>query len=590
MTYRILSSQDIRKLENAVNEARQQGLTPVGGIDYKNGSYIQPVASTDNVDVVPYSIVSTQRVEDFSGFADTAKGSPLGTVIYVNGSFVQAFGSGSLTSALKGAERAGAISNGIQAAIDASRAGQTVLTLSGDETVLNIRNPDGVEIDARRGRVFDSTGYQLTTYSNPRSRFVNGTQYLSAFLKKMMNSDGVTTAKKTYIVWSGDSTTVGVNAEPWSPSYIANYYARRFGVKDVSNVNLGHSGKTLYEWGLWYINQEWSTFAAADLVVLRWGINDPYYGYTLEQIRTALYTGLEKLRANKTLAQQSIVIMTPSSTYDMPNGRDAKYYEQLTAILREAAEKFQCMFFDTYGMWQDSRHGAGVYLDDPYNDGRGVHPDATFNAQIYLELFHYLYGPVTVINGTTNLFSNTGSSVQMVNASWGPTTYELGESWWRANVSDATWPVNGLVKCERFVDGIVVQTLYGWQNEKNRVTYSRTGLISANTWGAWRGVPVTIASSMMANSWTASGTYHKSTDGTVTLCSTLTPGILTVDTTIMTLPDGYRPRVEMKYVVCGTNSGFATVKVSTSGIVTVTSIPVDATEMSLNITFPTPLV
>jgi hypothetical protein len=73
---------------------------------------------------------------------------------------------------------------------------------------------------------------------------------------------------------------------------------------DVQNTALGHSGKTLYEWGYFYIDTEWAQHASADLIVLRWGINDPMVGpYTLAQCKDALDRGLSKLRANKTVSQ-----------------------------------------------------------------------------------------------------------------------------------------------------------------------------------------------------------------------------------------------------------------------------------------------
>ncbi|PKA28894.1 hypothetical protein CWR41_02735 [Cedecea lapagei] len=84
----------------------------------------------------------------------------------------------------------------------------------------------------------------------------------------------------------------------------ANFYAKRYGILDVQNTALGHSGKTLYEWGYFYIDTEWAQHASADLIVLRWGINDPMVGpYTLAQCKDALDRGLSKLRANKTVSQ-----------------------------------------------------------------------------------------------------------------------------------------------------------------------------------------------------------------------------------------------------------------------------------------------
>lgn len=473
-------------------------------------------------------------------------------------------------------KRTGAIEDGIQAAINSSVAGQTVLTINEDETVSSLSNEYGVEIDARRGRVFNTAGVQLSTYTNPRSKFVTGQEYLNYVTNKMIVADGVTAAQKTYILWSGDSTIVGVNSVAWPPDVIGDFYAKRYGIIDVKNTALGHSGKTLYEWGFFYIDSEWAQHAAADLIVLRWGINDPFFGYTLQQCHDALDRGLSKLRANKTVGQQSIIIMSPNSTSDTPNGRDEKWYEQLTALMRAKAKQYKCMFFDTYGMWQDSRGAAGNWLDDPYGDGRGIHPNSAFSAQIHRELFEYIYGPCPVINGSTNLFSNNGSSLQFIDSSYPPSTFSMGISWWRSNPSDATWPLDGVVQVERFVDGVVVQRIYGYTNESTRVCFTRIGRFTETTWSTWRGKQNDVTS-ILQNSWaiaaSRSGTYQKSVDGVVSLNCVLTGGTTTAGTVIMTLPVGYRPKFDISYIPCGTNSAIGMINVLANGQVTIQLFP-----------------
>lgn len=492
-------------------------------------------------------------------------------------------------------KRAGAIGSGIQQAIDNSVSGQTVLTIINDETVSSLSNEYGIEIDARRGRIFNDSGVQLSTYSDPRNRFVNGEQYLNYVINKMITADGVTAAQKTYILWSGDSTIVGVNSSAWPPDAIGNFYAKRYGIMDVQNTALGHSGKTLYEWGYFYIDTEWAQHASADLIILRWGINDPMVGpYTLSQCKDALDRGLAKLRANKTVAQQSIIIMSPNSTSDTPNGRDEKWYEQLTAMLRAKAKQYKCMFFDTYGMFQDSRGGAGVWLDDPYGDGRGIHPNSTFSAQIHDKLFEHIYGPCAVINGSSNLFSSNGSSLQFIGSAYPPNTFHLGISWWRSNPTDASWPVDGLVQVERFVDGLVVQKIYGYLNEQTRICYTRMARATDSSWSVWRGLRTDITAGMLSNGWTVaasrSATYQKSVDGVVTIDAMLVPGTVTANTTIFTLPVGFRPKNSISYIACGANNGYASVNITTGGAVQINSITAGATALTLNISFPSVVV
>lgn len=493
------------------------------------------------------------------------------------------------------AKRAGAVANGIQDSINLSSAGQMVLTGNADETVSSLTNEYGVEVDARRGRVFNSSGVQLSTYSDPRSRFVNGEQYLNYVINKMVIADGVTAEQKTYILWSGDSTIVGVNSVAWPPDAIGNFYAKRYGIMDVQNTALGHSGKTLYEWGFFYIDTEWAQHAAADLIVLRWGINDPMVGpYTLAQCKDALDRGLAKLRANKTVAQQSIIIMSPNSTSDTPNGRDEKWYEQLTAMLRAKAKQYKCMFFDTYGLFQDSRGGAGVWLDNPYSDGRGIHPNSAFSAQIHDKLFEHIYGPCAVINGSSNLFSNNGSSLQFIGGAYPPNTFHLGQSWWRTNPGDASWPVDGVIQVDRFVDGVVVMRLYGYTSEQTRICYTRMARFTDATWSAWRGLRTDITTGMLANGWASaaarSATYQKSDDGVVTIDAMLVPGTVTANTTIFTLPVGFRPKNNISYIACGANNGYASVNITTGGAVQINSIPASATVLTLNISFPSVVV
>lgn len=557
-------------IESYVAEAAAAyGYTILSGVTFQTGA-------TVNINDILLNTVDGQYYKWTGSFPAGGKVVPAGSTPETSGGQGNGkwLGVGS-QAAFNETRRAGAISNGIQDAINTSQPWQTVLTINDDETVPSLTNEYGVEIDARRGRVFDSSGVQLTTYSNPRSRFVTGQEYLNYVTNKMIMADGVTVAKKTYILWSGDSTVVGVNTA-WPPASIGDFYAKRFGIIDVKNTALGHSGKSLYEWGFFYIDTEWAQHAAADLIILRWGINDQMLGYTLEQCKEALDRGLSKLRENKAVGQQSIIIMAPNTTSDTPNGRDEKWYEQLTAIMRAKAKQYKCMFFDTYGMWQDARGAAGNWLDDPYSDGRGIHPNDAFTAQIHHELFEYIYGPCAVINGSSNLFSNNGSSLQFIGSAYPPNTFHIGMSWWRTDPTDTSWPLDGVVQVERFVDGVAVQKLYGYTSDSTRVCFSRVGRLSENTWSNWRGLQNSMTP-ILQNGWSVAssrtGTYQKSTDGVVTLSAVLTGGTTTTGTVVMTLPTGFRPKNDISYIPCGTNTGTALFNVLANGQVTIQSFP-----------------
>ena len=57
----------------------------------------------------------------------------------------------------------------------------------------------------------------------------------------------------------------------------------------------------------------------------------------------------------------SIILMSPNSTSDTPNGRDEKWYEQVRKVYIKAARDYKCAFIDTYSLWLDSRCSKYLY-------------------------------------------------------------------------------------------------------------------------------------------------------------------------------------------------------------------------------------
>lgn len=83
----ILHDEDVFRLAASVNAKQGEGYAPAGGILYSNGLYIQPMATGDATD--PYVIVREQETQNF---AAKAVGSALGSIQFVDGFFIQAFG------------------------------------------------------------------------------------------------------------------------------------------------------------------------------------------------------------------------------------------------------------------------------------------------------------------------------------------------------------------------------------------------------------------------------------------------------------------------------------------------------------------
>ncbi|HHA1754564.1 TPA: GDSL-type esterase/lipase family protein [Enterobacter kobei] len=487
------------------------------------------------------------------------------------------------------AKRAGAVANGIQDAINTSQPWQTVLTINNDETVTSLSNDYGVEIDARRGRILDASGVQLSTYAEPKSRFVTGREYLWAIHKRMINSN-VSAGGTATVVWSGDSTTAGVNASPWDPASIANELRFTYGIPSVRNYNEGHSSKTMVDWGYWYVNRDIEAHPGMDCYVLRWGINDGGVTSYADFVK-ALRDGLTTLRTWKSVETLSVILMMPNTTSDTTTGKDEKWYEQISGALRQAARDFKCMFFDTYAIWRDARgYAPGAWLDDPYGDNRGIHPDYVFNAQIIGDVCELLYGPCASVNGKTNKFINSPSSIQQVTAAYPPSAFPYGIGLYRTDDANGSWPINGEITVKCTADGIVTQTLTGYLNNAQKVTFTRYGTRTGTTWSDFRGQSYDITSSMLSNSWTVaasrSATYQKSREGVVTINAMLVPGTVATGTTIMTLPADYRPKNVISYIACGANNGYASINILTNGQVQINSIPAGAAVLTINVTFP----
>lgn len=144
------------------------------------------------------------------------------------------------------------------------------------------------------------------------------------------------------------------------------------------------------------------------------------------------------------------------------------------------------------------------------------------------------------------------------------------------------------VKCT--ADGIVTQTLTGYLNNAQKVTYIRYGTRSGATWSDFRDQSYDITTAMLSNSWTIaaarSATYQKSREGVVTINAMLVPGTVASGTTIMTLPADYRPKNVISYIACGANNGYTSINILTNEQVQINSIPAGATVLTINVTFP----
>lgn len=201
------------------------------------------------------------------------------------------------------------------------------------------------------------------------------------------------------ILFTGDSTTFGVALTDvnYAPDKLIVNTATLDGFPAITGVNAGQSGKHTGEWDSTYVAAEISQAPA--LFVVRWGANDPFYGRTISQFESSLRSGVTKIRANYPISSGvGIVLMSPNSMSDTPNGRDAAWFVQASAVVRQVALDFGCAFIDTYELYKNSRDAATRWMDNPFGDGRAIHPLETMNLLICSTLYDMLFPSLLRIN------------------------------------------------------------------------------------------------------------------------------------------------------------------------------------------------
>lgn len=413
------------------------------------------------------------------------------------------------------------------------------------------------------------------------NQHVFGREYLSAFHKKLMAQTAVK------IVFSGDSTTAdGGVTSGYKPNEIMNFLANKDGLGGfITTVNRGQSGANTEQWRTTYLAGDLAD--NPDLLVLRWGINDPGWSQsgvaaaegsagdatrrTVDDFKTSLRAALTTIRASKTLSQMSIVLMMPSSTYDTPNRRDTLWYEQISNVVRQAARDYNCMFFDTYAMYQDSVN-ASDYMDSPYTDQRHIHPSDVMNEWIVGELYNAIV-PIAIRSHVGGGITNYNSAFQTQGVTATPSLFPKGISLMRAITG---FPYNGMVTTYFQSDGVLMQVNSGFDTTISAYAF-RLGYRTTDAWSAWTYVgtsePTTAAT--LLNAWVnynagshSNAGYYKGTDGHVHLKGLIKSGTITAGTTIMTLPVGYRPAKDI-FVSTMDNSGFASLTITATGNVNI---------------------
>lgn len=228
---------------------------------------------------------------------------------------------------------------------------------------------------------YDDAGNKITAES---PQWIFGQEYLYAFHQKLIAGTSAS------MLFSGDSTTLGTGIA--NANYLLHNAVLRIGRARrhiLTATNAGHSGASTEDWRTTYVAGD--VAANPDLMVLRWGLNDPFYGRNLAQFETSLRAGLTTIRSSKTVGQMSVVLMTPSTANDPPNGRTPAWIESTRAVIRKAARDFQCTFIDTFKLWEDTVNASGNWMDNPFGDGRPLHPLEAMNGWIASKIAEVIF-------------------------------------------------------------------------------------------------------------------------------------------------------------------------------------------------------
>lgn len=303
--------------------------------------------------------------------------------------------------------------------------------------------------------------------SDPDEGMTFGKEYMWYFQSR------ITGGYNPKVTFSGDSTTEGAGLADTQNRLDQDFlssYLRMF--KGCTVVNAGHSGDTIHEWLISYYATDLA--GTPDLYIVRWGLNPNL----VSDFETDLRAGLTAIRASKTAAQMSILLMVPNCANDIAGGRTNTYVDTLTAIVRRAARDFQCGFIDTVDMFRKAYDVPGMMN---YSDSLYVHPADNFNLMIGSEIMDFVVGSNIPRHYGHCYITNPESTVQVKAASAAPNTFYGAIQLHRATVADG-WPLEGNVFTFKQSDGIVIQHNYAWSGSRGEA-YSRMGI--GATWYPW---------------------------------------------------------------------------------------------------------
>lgn len=322
------------------------------------------------------------------------------------------------------------------------------------------------------------------------TKLVFGQEYLYAWYTALLNNSVIK------LTQAGDSTSAQTDlpVNQRLMTMLSTYLVNNNIVQSSNLITASSavSGETTEHWRLNRVAAD--SGSRPTLYIIRLGINDPgwlkspfqaapldagsaYPGRrTAQDTADSIDAGLTLFRSENPISTSSIVLCSPTSTYDEPNGRYAPYYEELTPLLKELARKHQCCFVDTYSFMKDSKNAAGLWLDNVMTGGgRGIHQKYVANVQLASLLIDAL---VPLYLRTTSPQSVV-INIPLVNGwvAWNTSTHGVPTATKVGNIVT----LSGLIKGGMTTPGMVIGTLpVGMRPAKNEFF----SCCSASTYGS----------------------------------------------------------------------------------------------------------
>ena len=406
---------------------------------------------------------------------------------------------------------------------------------------------------------------QINTYRYQYPIGINR-EYIDQFWQVMK-----VTARPIRIFAYGDSTVAGgFGFIDWE-WFLQNLIPEMAAIKGIRNkINLTNKGVGGSNITSWDPVPDIDPLTGPDLIIVKYGLNDPYLPDALNAYESNLRNKLAAIRNDPdgNIFNVAILIVGPNAAWDEDDGvRNTRWFESLRSIHEAAAHDFQCAFFDPYALMADASKAANRWLDkiNAFNNS-ALHPTNSGQSQIWGALFDWMVSESMVTRWKANGFRNLSNFYGFPKAdfSFYPNNYQMGITWELADDASG-WPMDGILMTDKSAEGPMRQVIMPLGVSGSTIT--RRADIAGNFFGAWYGQNV---AQTLQNGWTNFGAPYPNagakitTEDVIHLDGLIRPGATAAGTLLFTLPENMRP-VAQKIIMALADTGVIQLHVFTNG-------------------------